>query len=244
MGTMGTMGTINIIEEIRQEIKRLEANPDNVKDYSRFHKDGKKHIGLASNIIKKLYAEKFKQVKHLDKKEIIGLCEKLLECGDSSCRGMAFDWAFRIKKQYTEEDFEIFEKWLDKYVDTWGSCDDFCTHVFGYHLFVFSKSIPKIHQWTKSKNKWKRRASAVIFIYPARKNKYLDEVLKIAKSLLLDEEDLVQKAYGWMLKEASNANQKMIFDFVMKHKSSMPRTALRYAVEKMPANLKKQAMMK
>ena len=84
----------------------------------------------------------------------------------------------------------------------------------------------------------------MIFIYPARKNKYLDEVLKIAKSLLFDEEDLVQKAYGWMLKEASNANQKIIFDFVMKYKLSMPRTALRYAIEKMPANLKKQAMIR
>ncbi len=238
------MGTINIIDEIRQELKRLAENPDNVKDYSRFHKDGKKHIGLASNITRKFYAEKFKKVKYLDKKEIFDLCEKLLECSDGSCRGMAFDWAFRIRKQYIKEDFALFEKWLEKYVDTWGSCDDLCTHAFGFHLSVFSGSIPKIHQWTKSKNKWKRRASAVIFIYPARKNKYLDEVLKIAKSLLLDEEDLVQKAYGWMLKEASNANQKMIFDFVIKHKSSMPRTALRYAIEKMPTNLKKQAMMK
>jgi hypothetical protein len=52
------MGTINIIEEIRQEIKRLAKNPDNIKDYSRFHKDGKKHIGLASNVTRKLYTEK------------------------------------------------------------------------------------------------------------------------------------------------------------------------------------------
>jgi len=238
------MKDTNIISEIRHELKRLAKNPDNVKDYSRFHKDGKKHIGLASKITRKLYAEKFKKVKHLDKKQIFDLCEKLLKYRDGSCRGMAFDWAFRIRKQYTKEDFAIFEKWLDKYVNTWGSCDDLCTHVFGYYLFVFPEFIPKIHQWTKSKNKWKRRASAVIFIYSARKDNYLDEVLKIAKSLLLDEEDLVQKAYGWMLKEASNANQMKIFDFVTEHKNNMPRTALRYAIEKMPTNLKKQAMKK
>ena len=111
-------------------------------------------------------------------------------------------------------------------------------------MFVFPESIPKIKQWTTSKNKWKRRASAVIFIYSVRKGKYLEESLKIAKSLLLDDEDLVQKAYGWMLKEASNTHQEEIFNFVMKHKSIMPRTALRYAIEKMPANLKKQAMKK
>lgn len=238
------MGTIHIISEIRQEIKRLAENPNNVKDYSRFHKDGKRHISLASNITKKLYAEEFKKVKHLNKKQIFDLCERLLECKDSSCRGMAFDWALRMRKQYAKEDFSIFKKWLDHYVDTWGSCDDFCTHAFGYYLYVFPESIPKIYKWTKSKNKWNRRAAAVIFIYPARKGKYLDNVLKIAKSLLLDEEDLVQKGYGWMLKEASGANQKKIFDFVIEHKNAIPRTALRYAIEKMPTNLKKQAMTK
>ncbi len=111
-------------------------------------------------------------------------------------------------------------------------------------LFDFPEFIPEIQKWTKSKKEWKRRVYAVIFIYSARKNRYLEDVLKIAKSLFLDEEDLVQKAYGWMLKEASNFNQKEIFDFVMKHKYTMPRTALRYAIEKIPANLKKQAMQK
>ncbi|MFH1089505.1 MAG: DNA alkylation repair protein [Candidatus Uhrbacteria bacterium] len=234
----------NILKEIRQELKELAKNPNNVKDYSRFHKDGKKHISLTSAVTRKLYSEKFNQIKHLDKKQILGLCEKLLEYKDDSCRGMAFDWAFRIRKQYTKEDFVIFEKWLDKYVDTWGSCDDLCTHAFGNHLLMFPEIISKIHLWTKSKNKWKRRASAVVFIYSARQNKYLNDDLKIAESLLSDEEDLVQKAYGWLLKEASNSNQKKIFDFVMKHKSDMSRTALRYAIEKMPAGLKKQAMAK
>jgi len=234
----------NISKKIREELLELAKNPNNVKDYSRFHKDGKKHISLASTITKKFYTEKFKQIKHLNKEQIFDLCEKLLEYKDDSCRGLAFDWAFRIRKQHTKEDFVIFEKWLDKYVDTWGSCDDFCTHAFGYHLLMFPEFISKIHLWTNSKNKWKRRASAVIFIYSARQNKYLDDVLKIAKSLLLDEEDLVQKAYGWLLKETSVSNQKEIFDFVMKNKSKMPRVALRYAIEKMPANLKKQAMAK
>ena len=55
---------------------------------------------------------------------------------------------------------------------------------------------------------------------------------------------MVQKGYGWMLKEASNHNQKGVFAFVMKHKAKMPRTALRYAIEKLPAILKKKAMAK
>jgi 3-methyladenine DNA glycosylase AlkD len=55
---------------------------------------------------------------------------------------------------------------------------------------------------------------------------------------------LVQKGYGWMLKAASEARQKEVFDFVIKHKATMPRTALKYAIEKMPADMKAEAMKK
>ncbi|HBR79399.1 MAG TPA: DNA alkylation repair protein [Candidatus Moranbacteria bacterium] len=238
------MGTVTIAKEVLRELNELSKNPDNIKDYSRFHKDGKSHISLATPIVRKLSAEKFKKIKHLDKKQILEYCEDLLKFKNSSCRDIAFDWAFRIRKNYSKEDFAMFEKWLDEYVDTWGSCDDLCTHALGYYLFAFPEFISQIHHWTKSKNKWKRRASAVVFIYSARQNKYLNDILKIAKTLLLDREDLVQKAYGWMLKESSNVNQQEIFEFVMKHKSTMSRTALRYAIEKMSTNLKKQAMLK
>ncbi len=62
--------------------------------------------------------------------------------------------------------------------------------------------------------------------------------------MLLDNDDLVQKGYGWMLKAASESHQKEVFDYVMKNKARMPRTALRYAIEKMPKDLKVKAMEK
>ena len=89
-----------------------------------------------------------------------------------------------------------------------------------------------------------RRASAVSLIIPARKGLYLDTIFEIADSLLPDKDDLVQKGYGWMLKAASELHQQEVFDYVMKKKSIMPRTSLRYAIEKMPENLKILAMEK
>jgi len=89
-----------------------------------------------------------------------------------------------------------------------------------------------------------RRASAVSLIIPARKGLFLDIIFEIANSLMLDKDDLVQKGYGWMLKAASESHQQEVFDFVMKKKSIMPRTSLRYAIEKMPEEMRKQAMDK
>ena len=89
-----------------------------------------------------------------------------------------------------------------------------------------------------------RRGAAVTLIIPARKGLFLNDIFEIADLLLLDKDDLVQKGYGWMLKAAGEAHQKEVFDYVVKNKSVMPRTALRYAIEKMPAGLKSEAMNK
>jgi 3-methyladenine DNA glycosylase AlkD len=79
---------------------------------------------------------------------------------------------------------------------------------------------------------------------PARKGMFLDDVFEIADKLLLDGDDLVQKGYGWMLKEASKQHQEEVFNYVIRNRAEMPRTALRYAIEKMPENLRKEAMKK
>jgi len=102
--------------------------------------------------------------------------------------------------------------------------------------------IEELKEWTQSKNRWLRRAAAVSLIVPAKKGHFLKDVFEITDQLLLDEDDLVQKGYGWLLKVTSHLHQKEVFDYVMKNKENMPRTALRYAIEKMPQFLRLEAM--
>jgi 3-methyladenine DNA glycosylase AlkD len=238
------MNTVNILEKVSFDLNKLSKNPKNIKDYSRFHKDGKTHIEIATPLVRNVSLKNFKEIKNLEKKQIFSLCERLLRIKGSGYQDIAFDWAFRLKKKFQKEDFKIFESWLKKYVNTWGGCDDLCTHALGEFIYQFPEFLPQTTGWTKSKNKWFRRASAVILIYPLRKGKYLKEAFGVAKILLNDNDDLVQKGYGWMLKEASKLYRNEIFNFVFKNKNLMPRTALRYAVEKLPEKFKKQAMAK
>ncbi len=109
---------------------------------------------------------------------------------------------------------------------------------------LYPEYVSELKKWAKSSNRWEKRAAAVTLIIPARKGMFLKDMFEIADILLLDEDDLVQKGYGWMLKAASESYQKEVFDFVMSKKSLMPRTALRYAIEKMPQELKAEAMKK
>jgi 3-methyladenine DNA glycosylase AlkD len=79
-------------------------------------------------------------------------------------------------------------------------------------------------------------------IVPAKHGKFFQEGIEIADLLLTDGDDMVQKGYGWLLKESSRRNQNEVFDYVMKNKKKMPRTAFRYAIELMPRELKAEAM--
>jgi 3-methyladenine DNA glycosylase AlkD len=108
----------------------------------------------------------------------------------------------------------------------------------------YPESIEELKRWTRSENRWMRRAAAVSLIVPAKHGKFLNESLEIAGLLLTDTDDLVQKGYGWLLKEASRKHTDEVFTFVMKNRRAMPRTALRYAIELMPKDLRAAAMKK
>ena len=101
----------------------------------------------------------------------------------------------------------------------------------GDFIEKYPEFIRELKNWTRSENRWVRRAAAVSLIIPAKKGKYLEDVIKIADLLLTDDDDMVQKGYGWLLKEASRKHTERVFAYVMKNKRAMPRTALRYAIE-------------
>jgi 3-methyladenine DNA glycosylase AlkD len=181
-------------------------------------------------------------VKNLPGKDILACCDELLASGERYMRFVAFEWAIRVKEQYTPQDVKRFESWLKKYVNNWGACDHLCGGPIGHLVLRFPDLADRIRPWARSRNRWLRRAAAVSLIVAVRRQMLLDEVFQTADILLVDSDDMVQKGYGWMLKEASNEFPDEVFDYVMRNKGKMPRTALRYAIEKLPANMRKQAM--
>jgi 3-methyladenine DNA glycosylase AlkD len=210
----------------------------------RFFREEVRGYGVPSARVGKIAKEYFEHIRSRKKEEIWELCESLLATDYIEDAFIAFDWAYRIRARYTREDLDVFEHWIDRYINNWAKCDTLCNHAVGTFLEKFPACIQRIMAWTASENRWFRRAAAVSLILPARKGLFLAEILEIADRLLVDQDDLVQKGYGWMLKEAGKRHQGEVFGFVMKHKREMPRTALRYAIEKMPPEIKRQAMEK
>jgi 3-methyladenine DNA glycosylase AlkD len=232
-----------LLNDIRNDL--INRADETVKKKSqRFFKGQLKSYGLRNPDVHALAKYYYKLMDSPSKEEVFELCELLWRSGYAEEALMACDLSFYVKKQYTPSDFSIFQSWIDKYVNNWASCDTFCNHTVGTLLQKFPEYLSDLKKWTQSDNRWMRRAAAVSLIVPARKGKFFDQILEIATLLLLDTDYLVQKGYGWMLKEASKEHAQQVFEFVMANKAKMPRTALRYAIEKMPKSLKEQAMEK
>ncbi len=231
------------LEQVRQELKNsVDERTKNTAQ--NFFKEEIKAYGVkiyTVNVIGKAF---FAKIKDRSKADIIGLCEELWRSGYLEESFIACNWSYGIQNQYDPGDFEIFERWVQHYVNNWASCDTLCNHTVGEFIEKYPEYIFHLKQWAMSESRWIRRAAAVSLIIPARKGLFLDDIFQIANLLLLDKDDLVQKGYGWMLKAASQAYQKEVFDFVVQHKLIMPRTALRYAIEKMPKEMKAVAMEK
>lgn len=233
----------DILRKIRAE---LQENADEATRLSgqRFFKEAIQSYGVKSAVVARISKASFKEIKDQSKVEIFRLCDELWRSGYMEEGFIACNWSYLLRKSYEPDDFLVFEHWIGQFVKNWASCDTLCNHTVGAFIEMYPEFLDHLKAWATSKNRWMRRAAAVSLIIPAKEGKFLGDIFEIADILLLDGDDLVQKGYGWMLKAASHSHQQEVFAYVVGKKATMPRTALRYAIEKMPKDLKAAAMKK
>ena len=123
-----------------------------------------------------------------------------------------------------------------RYVNNWDLVDASAREIVGSYLA--DKAREPLDRLAASPSLWERRISIVATHYFIRKGEFVD-TLRIAERLLGDREDLIHKAVGWMLREVGKKDQPTLESFPKRHGRAMPRTALRYAIERMPADLRR-----
>ena len=140
---------------------------------------------------------------------------------------------------------EIFDFYIKnlKNINNWDLVDTSCPNIIGDYLLNKPKERVLLYQLSKSKHLWSRRVaivSTLIFI----KNKEIKDTFKIAKLLLKDKHDLIHKAVGWMLRETGKIDQKELEGFLEKNYNKIPRTTLRYAIERFVESKRKYFLYK
>jgi 3-methyladenine DNA glycosylase AlkD len=128
---------------------------------------------------------------------------------------------------------EIYKLYLNKtkFINNWDLVDVTAQHIVGDYLM--DKNKDPLYSLARSEDLWERRIAVMATFYFIKHGKY-EETLKIAKTLLNDKEDLSHKAVGWMLREIGKKDMVTEETFLKQHYKEMPRTMLRYAIEKFP----------
>lgn len=227
------------IIELRKELRAI-ADTERARDLQRFFKTGIGEYGEGDvflGITVPQLREIAKKYYSLDIKQLRELIESKFHEERMICLFILIN-----KYKATNHKKIIFHFYIKntKYINNWDLVDLSAPNIVGEHLLSLSSSesgLPRINnvllKLTKSENIWERRI-AVLATFQFIKNNQFDESLKIAKMLLNDKHDLIHKAVGWMLREVGKKDLQTEEKFLKKYYKKMPRTMLRYAIEKFP----------
>lgn len=144
----------------------------------------------------------------------------------------------RMQKHFEEKDLAFFESILPAYVDNWACCDGLCS-IMGKLYERHPQQAKKLSLWTKSENRWQKRASVVCFVVQVRRGLFIDLVYSNVSAMLYDSDDLVRKANGWALRQAGKFDEKRLVSFLETH-ADMPAITLSYAMEKLDNKTRKR----
>jgi 3-methyladenine DNA glycosylase AlkD len=223
-----------LVEEIRTRLRELADEKTRVSIDRFFTEDQRiDSYGVASPDLKRVAQDIYRQVKKWPAADRDHLCTALWEGGTNEEGALVCYIYRRFAKQCGAREFRLFTRWLNQYVANWGHTDGLSLWLLGASIANEPELIAKLDPWTRSKNRWKRRAAAVSLVPSARHGLHTPEIFRIAQPLIPDDDDMVRKGVGWLLKETYPKKPDEVVKFLLPWRGKAPRLVLRYAAEKM-----------
>jgi 3-methyladenine DNA glycosylase AlkD len=137
------------------------------------------------------------------------------------------------RKHFGDDEFQLFASWLDR-VTSWADHDALAHDLLAPMVAAEPGRCREVFLWAKSPNRWRRRAACVALIRGAREQQFFAQIVRLSNQLLQDEDDMVQKGLGWLLRETAKADPKRTVPYLMKIRKNAPRLVLRTACETLP----------
>lgn len=221
------------------------ADPVKACGAERYFKETVKSYGVAAADIHALAAEIYSGVRaDWTAEEAIALCDILFADAELEAKAVGALILARFKTTFPPALFSKVESWLAAdMLASWASVDTLCPESMGAFLVRYPPYVAKIKAWAAHPNRWVKRASLVSFIKLARKEEFLPAIYEISASVFGVDDDLVQKANGWLLREAGKADPARLERFLRSHGAAIPRTTVRYAIERYPEAKRKALLL-
>lgn len=225
------------LSDLKKEL-RASADPERARNLAWFFKTGKGQYGHGDRFIG-LTVPAIRRIAHRYTHLPLTDIAKLLDSPIHEYRFAALE--ILVVQYEHEKSTAIFNFYLKhtKFVNNWDLVDTSAPYIVGQHLLTRPRKI--LYRLAKSKNVWERRIAMVSTMMFIRAGE-IEDTFAIAKLLLADDHDLIHKAVGWMLREAGKQSAPALLRFLNRNYSALPRTALRYAIERFPAAQRKRIL--
>jgi 3-methyladenine DNA glycosylase AlkD len=146
-----------------------------------------------------------------------------------------------LDAQFGDREFVLFESWLDR-ISSWADHDGLVHYLISPMVVTKPSRVNDAFRWAKSPKRWHRRAACVALVRGARAKKLFPEIVKLSDLLLEDQDDMVQKGLGWLLRETAKFDAKRTVPYLMKIRGRAPRLVLRTACETLPETERKKIL--
>jgi 3-methyladenine DNA glycosylase AlkD len=149
----------------------------------------------------------------------------------------------KLTEEFGDAEFRLFESWLPR-ISSWADHDALVHYLIAPMVAAEPNRATKVFRWAKSRDRWHRRAACVALIQGTRRKMFFSDIKRLSGLLLSDEDDMVQKGLGWLLRETAKADAKRTVPYLMSIRERAPRLVFRTACETLPAGTRKKILAK
>ena len=224
---------------------RGQANAARAQSYQRYFKEPVDYYGLDSKSARQVKEDLFARVEGswtID--DAVRFCKWMIKDPHMEARGIGYQTVARFISEAEPGLLDEVKRWFERTCGNWGLVDNLAPSVLAPLLELHPELAPEVLSWTDSPNQWVRRAAVVAYVPLVGKGKkqHLTTAYRTVSRLFGDDQDLIHKACGWLLREAGKVDEKRLEKFLLTNGPKIPRTTVRYAIERFPATDRKRLL--
>src|SRR5882724_1990791 len=224
--------------EIRRALK-AGGSPERSSSVQRFFKEEVQSHGWRTADLRRAAVRWRREIlQKSDLKSLLQVADHLFAGTINEDKNVAVFLLENITDKFGDEEFRLLESWLPR-ISNWSDHDALVHYLIAPMVVAKPARASRVFDWAKSRNRWFRRAACVALIQGARRKIFFPEIIRLSSMLLSDEDDMVRKGLGWLLRETAKADEQRAVPYLMSIRERAPRLVLRTACETLPRTTRK-----
>ncbi len=230
-----------VASEIRRAL-RAGGSPERSSSVQRFFKEEVASRGWRTADLRRAALRWRREIlQQSDLRFLLQVADHLFAGEINEDKNVAVFLLENITDKFSDEEFRLLESWLPR-ISNWSDHDALVHYLIAPMVVAKPARARRVFRWAKSRNRWFRRAACVALIQGARRKMFFSEIIRLSGALLSDEDDMVRKGLGWLLRETAKADAQRTVPYLMSIRETAPRLVLRTACETLPRATRKAVL--